>query len=122
MGGAVTVTDTTVSTSATTGSITTTGGLGVTLDVFVGGAVSALATTASTSTSTGALISAGGLGVAGDTFIGGTLTVTALNVGAISSPASGDTCTNGAIKYDGTYVYVCVGTDSWGRAALTTGY
>jgi hypothetical protein len=81
-----------------------------------------LATTASTSTSTGALISAGGLGVAGDTFIGGTLTVTALNVGAISSPASGDTCTNGAIKYDGTYVYVCVGTDSWGRAALTTGY
>lgn len=38
------------------------------------------------------------------------------------SPASNATGTAGEIRYDGSFFYVCTGTDTWARAALTGGY
>lgn len=74
--------DTTQSTSTTTGSIITAGGVGIAKNLYVGGAL-ALAgalnitdTTQSTSTTTGAITVAGGVGIAKNTYIGGILRVT----------------------------------------------
>lgn len=68
---AVTLTDTTASTSATTGALVALGGVGVLGAVNMGstlraaGIVTLASTTASTSTSTGALVVAGGIGAGG---------------------------------------------------------
>jgi len=38
-----------------------------------------------------------------------------------SAPADpDDTCSPGQIAYDGGYVYVCVSTDTWKRASIST--
>jgi hypothetical protein len=69
------------STSPTTGSITTDGGLGVALNTFLGGlldvksTINSQSTTNSTSPTTGSITTSGGLGVALNTFLGGLLDV-----------------------------------------------
>jgi hypothetical protein len=39
-----------------------------------------------------------------------------------ASPASNGTGTAGEITWDANYVYVCIATNTWARAALTGGY
>lgn len=81
--GAVSVPDTTQSTSTTTGAAIVSGGLGVAKAAFIGGTcgvagvASVTNTTQSTSTATGALVVSGGVGVAKDTFLGGNLNLPA---------------------------------------------
>lgn len=40
-------------------------------------------------------------------------------LGDTSSPGPSDTCAAGDVAWDASYVYICVGIDSWKRAALT---
>jgi len=52
---------------------------------------------------------------------GSTLTGTALKVTATYTPAtSSSTGTTGQISWDSQYVYVCIATNTWKRAALST--
>jgi hypothetical protein len=45
----------------------------------------------------------------------------ATRVSDTTAPASAtDTGTAGEVRYDGSFIYVCVATDTWVRAALTT--
>ena len=49
------------------------------------------------------------------------LTVNAVTVTTSSTPANSTaTGTVGQIKWDANYIYVCVATNTWKRAALTT--
>jgi hypothetical protein len=49
------------------------------------------------------------------------MTVNAVTVTTSSTPASATaTGTVGQIKWDANYIYVCVATNTWKRAALTT--
>ena len=48
---------------------------------------------------------------------GGLVLGTASNATPASASATG---TAGEVRWDGDYVYVCVGTDTWKRAALAT--
>jgi len=70
------ITGTTESTSTTTGSLKTAGGLGVVKNVYVGGIVDVSNTTQSTSVSSGALIVDGGAGIAKNLYVGGIVDVT----------------------------------------------
>jgi hypothetical protein len=70
------ITGTTESTSTTTGSLKTAGGLGVVKNVYVGGIVDVANTTQSTSVTTGALIVDGGAGIAKNMYVGGDMQVT----------------------------------------------
>ena len=63
------------STSAITGSIRMSGGLGISKQLYAGGVFSVQATEQSTSFNTGALTVAGGLGVAHDLYVGGIVVV-----------------------------------------------
>ncbi len=80
--GAVDIDDTTNSTSVSTGSLQTDGGLGVTLDSFFGGDITVANilsvddVTNSTTTTTGSIHTDGGLGVVLDAFFGGKVTLT----------------------------------------------
>ena len=67
--GIVTVTNTTASTSATTGALIVSGGVGVSKKLNVGD------TTDSTSTTTGSVVISGGVGIAKSLFVGGQLSV-----------------------------------------------
>lgn len=64
--GKLTVDVPTASTSATTGALVVTGGVGVGGNIFANGIVDITSTRASTSTSTGALVVDGGAGIAGN--------------------------------------------------------
>jgi hypothetical protein len=70
------ITGTTESTSTTTGSLKTAGGLGVVKNLYVGGIVDVANTTQSTSVTTGALIVDGGAGIAKNMYVGGDMQVT----------------------------------------------
>jgi hypothetical protein len=70
------ITGTTESTSTTTGSLKTAGGLGVVKNVYVGGIVDVANTTQSTGVTTGALIVDGGAGIAKNMYVGGDMQVT----------------------------------------------
>jgi hypothetical protein len=101
--GALTLPNTTASTSSTTGALIVSGGVGIAKELNVG------STTASTSSSTGALIVAGGAGIAGR-----------LNVG-------GNTVFTGTIEIDGgspglgkVLVSDAGGLASWSNAAGST--
>lgn len=42
-------------------------------------------------------------------------------VASLDAPSSaGDTGSAGAIAYDADYIYVCIATDTWKRAAIST--
>ena len=94
------------STSSTTGSIKTLGGLGVALNTFLGGlldvtsTITSHSTVNSTSSSTGSITTTGGLGVALNTFLGGLLDVTSTitshsTVNSTSSSTGSITTTGG---------------------------
>jgi hypothetical protein len=88
-------------TSASTGSITTAGGIGVAKSVYVGnqltvgGASYFFASTASTSSTTGAITVTGGIGVAGNSYFGGTLNVLS------NALISGNTIISGSAVFQG---------------------
>lgn len=90
--GNVLITGNTTSTSTSTGSLVTYGGLGVAKNLFVGGTTTIQSTTQSNSTSAGAFIVAGGTGIAKNLNVGGALTVSGAtsltNTLAVSSTAS----------------------------------
>ena len=45
----------------------------------------------------------------------------ATRISDTAAPSSAtDTGTAGEVRYDGSYIYVCVATDTWVRAALST--
>ena len=67
---------TTVSTSITTGTTVTAGGLAVKLQAYTGGIVAVLGTGQSTSPQTGTMVVAGGMGVAEDLYVVGGVLVT----------------------------------------------
>lgn len=87
------VTDSSNSSSVSTGSIKTTGGLGVTLNATIGGDVNITSATTSTTTSTGSLKTAGGVGITENLNVGG---VTILSNGTTST-----TATSGALQVTG---------------------
>lgn len=61
-----------------------------------------------------------GVNTAGNQDTSGTATV-ATRVSDTTAPATAtDTGTAGEVRYDGSYIYVCVATDTWVRAALST--
>lgn len=93
--GALTLANTTASTTTGTGALICAGGVGIGGAVNVGGAIKTTNATASTSTSTGAIISTGGIGVAGAAYIGGATFITG-NVGI------GTTTANAAIQLANT--------------------
>jgi len=90
-GSNVSINNNTESTSASTGSLVTTGGAGIAANVYVGGNVSVTKvalfndTTESTSTSTGGVKVSGGMGVAKSVSIGANLTVSGQVVYSVDS-------------------------------------
>jgi hypothetical protein len=91
--GALTLPNTTASTSSTTGALIVSGGVGIAKELNVG------STTASTSSSTGALIVAGGVGIAKELNVGLTATIT--GVTSINATTTSTTTTTGALKVAG---------------------
>lgn len=68
--------NTTSSSSISTGSIGTPGGIGLAKNINAGGIIKTTDTTASSSTSTGSIVAACGIGVAGTSNFGGKVTIT----------------------------------------------
>jgi hypothetical protein len=91
--GALTLPNTTASTSSTTGALIVSGGVGIAKELNVG------STTASTSSSTGALIVAGGVGIAKELNVGLTATITGATT--ISANTTSTSTTSGALKVTG---------------------
>lgn len=97
-------------------------------------------TTNSSSVDSGALVVDGGAGIAKDLYIGGNLivegntstvereivsvseTITGnLILGNTYAPVANNSVgTTGQITWDGDYIYICVATDTWKRANLST--
>jgi hypothetical protein len=98
-------------TSASTGSITTAGGIGVAKSVYVGnqltvgGASYFFASTASTSSTTGAVTVTGGLGIGGNSYFGGSLNVSSTSTNSTLLTVSGTydptSTTTGAVTVSG---------------------
>jgi hypothetical protein len=102
---------TTDTTSASTGSVVVSGGVGIAKALYVGsnltvtgsstfnGAVTYSSTTESTSTSTGSLVLAGGLGVAKNTYIGGILDIASVSSNTSFIGSVGIQSSNSSINY-----------------------
>jgi hypothetical protein len=89
--GKITTTDTTQSSSQSTGSIITSGGVGIAKNLHVGGTVSVDNGNNATSTTTGSIQTDGGIGVVSDIFVGGQATITgdvAVNGGDLTTTAA----------------------------------
>ncbi len=104
--GALTLPNTTASTSSTTGALIVSGGVGIAKELNVG------STTASTSSSTGALIVAGGAGFAGAVNIGSTTASTSTTTGALE--VVGGVGIGGAV-YIGSTISIAGGTPGLGK-------
>ncbi len=91
----ITTTDTTDSTSTSTGSIITSGGMGLAKAIFAGGKITTTDSTDATTTSTGSLITSGGMGLAKAIFAGGKITTT--DSTDSSSVSTGSIITSGGI-------------------------
>lgn len=99
--GVITTTNATQSTSVSTGSVITSGGVGIAKNTYIGGLlnvagqINAAATTDATTAATGAFITAGGIGVAKAAWVGGLLNV----AGQVSAAATTDSTsiTTGAL-------------------------
>lgn len=76
MQGIVSITNTTVTTSSSTGSLVLSGGLGVTGGMYMNGVVNLQNTSISTSVGTGALQVAGGVGITGNLYTSGLIRFT----------------------------------------------
>jgi hypothetical protein len=61
-----------------------------------------------------------GNGANGD--VTGKVTLAQLILSATQSPASGAAGTAGELAYDSNYIYICIASGTWKRAALTGGY
>ena len=69
----------------------------------------------------GTLRTTGAVSLGGATTVGGTLTASSLRVTSSYTPAtSSSTGVAGQIAWDSGYVYICVATNTWKRAAITT--
>jgi len=78
-------------------------------------------TTTSISPTTGALVVAGGVGIGGDLYVDGDVSFSGdLRIDSSPPASAGASGTTGTITYDSSYIYVCVATDTWKRAALAT--
>jgi hypothetical protein len=103
--GALTLPNTTASSSSTTGALIVSGGVGIAKELNVG------STTASTSSSTGALIVSGGVGIAKELNVGATTASTSTTTGALTVAGGagiagrlnvgGNTLFTGTIEIDG---------------------
>jgi len=75
-------------------------------------------TAASTSTTTGALVTTGGAGIGGALHVGGQIN----GLGAVQSgtPASATAAgTQGQIRWNANYIYVCTAANTWKRVAIS---
>ena len=104
--GALTLPNTTASTSSTTGALIVSGGVGIAKELNIG------STTTSTSATTGALTVAGGAGIAGTVNIGSTAASTSTTTGALE--VVGGVGIGGAVYIGGT-ISIAGGTPGLGK-------
>jgi hypothetical protein len=113
--GAVSITDTTGSTSISTGSLITAGGVGIGENLYVNGIAYISSSTDSSSSSTGSVIIVGGVGIAKNLYVGGVTRV--LSTTDASSSSTGSITTLGGVGiaktlYVGTGIYGTLQTAS----------
>lgn len=72
--------------------------------------------TPSTSPTTGGAVFLGGVGVVGNLFVGGVLSF----AGGTVPPTPTSPGSSGEIRYDGSYLYIATGTNTWRRSPLST--
>ena len=97
--GQVQVPLTTTSTSATTGALVVTGGVGISGTLNTGGITKILSSTASTSATTGALVVTGGVGISGALYTSGINTLSGIT--NLTSATTSTSTTNGALVVTG---------------------
>ena len=104
------------STSTSTGSIITAGGVGITKALFVGQGINSSLVTDSTSTGTGSIITAGGVGIAKALYVG-----TTLNYGGVTLSAAVTGTGKMVLDTSPTLVTPILGTPTSGNLINCTG-
>ena len=115
IGGIVSVSSSTASTSTSTGALVVTGGVGIGGSLFVGNTLSVASSTASTSTTTGALIVSGGVGISGSINASDVVRSGQLIAPTFTLSALGNT---GALSPSTTYYYKLSALDYFGNESL----
>jgi hypothetical protein len=118
------IVDATGSTSATTGALVVTGGVGVGGAIYSGGACRFTDSTSSTSTTTGALVVTGGVGIGGALYVGGLInsasTVTGSSFSGAGTGLTGNAADLNAGSSDYSKTASCIG-DGISRVFLWDG-